>query len=201
MQPGGARHSDDDIIMHCDVTVGIVAGHQPADCTDVRPVSCFVRCAAEVEKESCIVNQHYVRHFARVSAIPIRPSLDTHRFSEGVFTAPMGVEPEDRRLGQGTGQRFHVRRLSPLRNRMFLQLQKFHGLLMKRFMRLDRKNAFKVGGPRLRLSLICACFNKDFCSERVPHRKFVSSRNSKSYATHIVHNRNCKPWKVESVAL
>ncbi len=41
---------------------------------------------------------------------------------------------------------------------------------MKRFVRLDGENAFKVGGtPRL-LSLLDACllFSKDFCFERVP---------------------------------
>ena len=41
--------------MHCDVTVGIVGDHQPADCSDIRSVGCFARGRRKWEKEPCLV--------------------------------------------------------------------------------------------------------------------------------------------------
>ncbi len=69
LQPSGARHSDDDIIMHCDVTLKSVGGHQAADCTNVRPVVVIslIAGAAQVRRKylASSINT-IVRHFARV---------------------------------------------------------------------------------------------------------------------------------------
>ena len=88
----------------------------------------------------------------------------------------MGVEPEDRRLGEGTGQRFNMSATVAFEKSDVLATPKsLQGLLMKRFMRLDGENAFKVcGRPDRRLCLVCACFNKDYFFERVPNPNYQS---------------------------
>jgi hypothetical protein len=107
-------------------------------------------------------------HFACVEQFQFSNNRALFCFAEGVLSAPMGVEPKDRRLGQSE-QRLDVSTTIALEKLNVLAIAKsFYSPLMKRSVRLDGENTLEVCRcPDCRLCSVCACFNEDAQLKRV----------------------------------